>query len=200
MALIFASVWSLNAQGIGIRGGYGFSGLNGEAAYDTGIRGKSGFYVGGFFEIPILSFLAIQPEVVFAKQGAKWLYTESGNTNSAKFNMNYINVPVLAKLKVGNLGFLGGAQLGYLVNTPYVAFIDNGKTVSMNKDDFARFDFGIAAGIEFKITQNILMDIRFYQGLTNTFDTNNASLRSLNISDNNDFKNVSFTAGLGIMF
>lgn len=120
------SIWGANAQSFGVRGGGVLSGLNGETINESDMKAKGGFYVGAFVEIPIGTMFALQPEVIYSQQGAKWKFDAFGESHSATLNMNYINVPVMFKVKLGNLALLGGAQLGFLVSDPSINQTFNG--------------------------------------------------------------------------
>ena len=106
----------------------------------------------------------------------------------------------MARLKIGNLGILAGVQGGILVNKPSLENTFNGRTVKLDRSDFAKFDFGAVVGAEFNVTDHFLIDIRFNQGLVNALNFSNSSVRNLNISSNNNFLNVSYTLGVGYRF
>src|SRR6478752_6938197 len=74
---------------------------------------KVGFHLGGLAHIHITPQFALQPEVVYSSQGAK--YTISNGEH--QLNLNYINIPVLLQYMFGN-GFRlqTGPQLGFLVD------------------------------------------------------------------------------------
>jgi len=198
MAVLLFSTLGLSAQSFGIKGGIGYSTLNGGKMNGAEMKGRGSFYAGAFIELPMTSFLALQPEVIYSQQGTKWEATHLGQTVSLQLKTSYINVPVMAKLKLGNLSLMAGPQLGFLVGTPTQEIALNNNSVKLNKDTFASLDFGVGAGVEFLITKGVLLDLRYTHGLINTLDKNNSSLKQLQISDKNNFKNATLTLGLGL--
>lgn len=200
-AVVLFGIGAINAQSFGIKGGYNYATLSGDQAQNSEVKGKSGFYVGGFAEFEIGDIFAIQPEILYSQQGAKWETKGliSGKTYSAKLNMDYVNIPVLAKIKFGDVFSLqGGPQFGFLVNKPSVEVdtpILAGST-SIDKDAYATFDFGVAVGASFYI-KKFFIDLRYTHGLTNVFDKDNQSLKAAKIGEDNNFKNSYLSLGVG---
>ena len=188
-------------MGFGIRGGGSITGYNGktEANY-TNVKYKAGYYAGIFSDSQLLPFLDLRTELLFSSYGAKWEFTQGNEKYSSTLHTQYINLPILARLKIGNLGILAGVQGGILVNKPSLENTFNGRTVKLDRSDFAKFDFGAVVGAEFNVTDHFLIDIRFNQGLVNALNSSNSSVRNLNISSNNNFLNVSYTLGVGYRF
>ena len=186
------------AQSIGVRGGVGYSTLSGGKISGSEIKGRGGFYAGAFAELPILGVLAVQPEVSYSEQGARWSLDEGGKTNSVQLKTSYINVPLLAKVRIGNMALLVGPQLGILTGTPAHELSLSGTTVKLSRDTFAAFDFSLGAGLEFTVAKGLFLDLRYTHGLVNVLDKNNSSLRKLNISEKNNFRSSMLTLGLGI--
>jgi len=129
-----------NAQsGFGIKAGIGYN-TNGELKEffnETGTiidekgKGKSSYNVGVFGKIPINDVIAIQMEVVYTTKGAKLTYHNSNVDGTAKFNLNYIEVPILL---VVNFTPHINIHVG-----PYVAYLTDGKVT--NEGDVTLFDF-----------------------------------------------------------
>lgn len=102
---------------IGAKAGMNYYGLNLSSAgklasvnYNSGV----GFQVGGYALIKISKF-AIQPEIVYSRQGQ--YFTTSYNSNLAT-RLNYINIPVIVKYYlIGGLNVQAGPQLGILVGS-----------------------------------------------------------------------------------
>src|SRR5688572_9262472 len=98
----------------GIKAGYNAAIINN--TLNVGPNYKSDFHIGFFKEIRRNSF-AIQPEVVYSRQGCKTnyyghFYYNEGNT---KLNLSYLTVPVLIKGIIANkLSFYTGIQPGIL--------------------------------------------------------------------------------------
>ena len=198
IGVLLLSTLGLRAQSLGIKGGLGYSTLNGGKMSGADMKGRGTFYAGAFVELPMTFFLTLQPEVIYTEQGAKWEATYLGQKASLQLKTNYINIPVMAKLKLGLFSIMAGPQLGFLVGTPTQEISVGNSSVKLNKDSFASVDFGIAAGVEFLIIKGLFLDLRYTHGLINTLDRNNSSLRQLQISNKNNFKNATLTLGVGL--
>ncbi len=142
---------SLNAQTLkfGLKAGANFANLEG-----NNVEGSTytSFHFGALMEVKLLENLSIQPELVYSSQGTK--------IDEAAFddiNYNYITVPVLAKfyLTKNKLSFEAGPQFSFLVNEDVAAQFE-GET----------FDFGIAGGLGYNITEHFLLQARYIAGLT----------------------------------
>ena len=59
---------------------------------------RTGFVAGLSFNMPIQQMFSVEVDALFAQKGTKFTATESGFTDTAKVNLNYVDVPVLAKI------------------------------------------------------------------------------------------------------
>lgn len=202
-----SGIVGLNAQSmeslqLGVKAGYNYNTLRGKSAKDIDTKGSNGYYVGLFTEVPVNERFSIQPEVIYSAQGAKWESSGALGTHSVTLKSQYLNVPVLAKFYVADgfnlqlgpqVGFLTGAKmegegLGELAN-------DNKFNEKMGK-----VDFGLVFGAGYKTPVGLTIDARYNLGLTNVLDKDNESIKKMQVSENNDFKNGVFSVGVGYQF
>ncbi|MFY7666676.1 porin family protein [Flavobacterium sp.] len=150
--LAFSSFIQAQTLDFGVKGGANFSNVNGDNI-ESSIR--TSFYVGAFAEVSLFENLSIQPEVLYSSQGAS---VDSGDD----FNLDYINVPILAKFYLTSKTFSieVGPQFGLLVN-------DNVE----NQFETETFDFSAIAGLGYNITDNISAHARYVFGLTEASKT-----------------------------
>lgn len=157
----------------GVRGGVNFASFN-DASLD--VSGNTGFMGGFYVQYPIAnSPIVIQPEILYSQKGAE--YESQAGTVTA--NLNYIEIPVLAKFNY----VLDGPLTPYVAVGPYVGFlIDssteyNGQDVSEGLTDFKTVDFGVAvgAGINYK---RFNLGVRYDAGLTTISDADDASAKN----------------------
>lgn len=193
LACTIINVNQAQAQ-IGVKGGINMANL-----YDTDIDTESrvGLSAGLFTNISLPAIpLSIQPEVLYSQKGAKETDTFNGNEVTVKTMLDYIEVPVLAKLNFPTPGpvspnlFLG----------PYAAFNikaeaevegDGGGTIGGDiKDSVTDTDFGLVAGVGINVLSKFTFDVRYSAGFTPIDDTENGG--------NSKNSVISFTAGINL--
>lgn len=195
----------VRAQNFGVKAGYNYSTLSGETSSISTIEGLSGFYIGGLVELPISNMLSIQPELIFSRQGVdlrQGLKNLSIRTDTSEIRLDYLNIPIMAKVNLGPIFLEGGVQFGFLVNKPKVdSYIANVYLRNLlDKDSYNSFDFGVGAGLGVKLNQHFFVETRYTYSLTNVFDSNDKHFKSSLISDGDNFKNSVFSIGLGMKF
>ena len=207
--LIIMAVCGLSqvrGQDFGVKAGYNYSTFSGETSSLSTIEGLSGFYIGGLVELPISNVLSIQPELIFSRQGValRQGLEKSGiriEINNADIRLDYLNIPVMAKVNLGPLFLQGGVQFGFLVSKPKVNRLTNTSLFPLlDKDSYNSFDFGVGAGLGFNLNRRLFVEARYTHSLTNALDPNNNSLKNAHISDDNNFKNAVLSLGLGVKF
>ena len=183
---VFALVTVTAAQaqsGFGIRGGANLSNLEGDLKNQSLYENKFGFHAGVTLNVPILDdFFSIQPELLYSNKGFKNSdeeYTLPNQTTplyrrEGKVNYNYIDLPVLAKIKAGPIYFEAGPQASYLLSAKDETslYIDN-ELVSSNmtvidRDNMRKFELGYAAGVGFTTGNRFSIGVR-YNGSFNDF-------------------------------
>jgi hypothetical protein len=202
IALTFFGLTQANAQNFGFKGGYNYSSFNGDVAKDNTLKGLSGFYVGALLELPLGDVLSLQPEVIYSRQGAAWEQKNILGEFKKDLKLDYLNIPVMAKVNLGPLFLQGGVQFGFLVGKPEVSYTRGAQRVTekVDKDAYAAFDFGVGAGLGVNLSQHFFVEARYTHSLTNALDPNNNSLKNAHISDDNNFKNAVLSLGLGVKF
>ena len=195
----------VRAQNFGVKAGYNYSTLSGETSSISTIEGLSGFYIGGLVELPISNMLSIQPELIFSRQGVdlrQGLKNLSIRTDTSEIRLDYLNIPIMAKVNLCPIFLEGGVQFGFLVNKPKVdSYIANVYLRNLlDKDSYNFFDFGVGAGLGVKLNQHFFVETRYTYSLTNVFDPNDKHFKSSLISDGDNFKNSVFSIGLGMKF
>ncbi|GHA67828.1 porin family protein [Pontibacter akesuensis] len=136
---ILTTVIAAQAQGpkIGVRVGANYAGFSGDDA--DNLDRVFGFHAGLTSQFAITSdnFLAIQPEILFSQKGAE------DDDNNFKVKLNYIDVPVLARVNAGPLYFEAGPQVSFRLGGD----IESGNTTIDDLDFYKKTSFGYAAGV-----------------------------------------------------
>ncbi|MBA3900569.1 MAG: PorT family protein [Bacteroidetes bacterium] len=151
---------------IGIKGGLNLYNLHYK---NSSLDSKFGLHAGLLGHIHVTEKFSLQPEIVYSNQGAQ--YTK-GSMNS-RFNMNYVNVPLLFQYMFGS-GFRlqAGPQLGLLVkaNSRY----NNEVTVNQT-DNFKTIDTAISLGAGYIAKSGLGVDFRYNHGLSNIHKSSNSA-------------------------
>jgi hypothetical protein len=139
---------------IGVKGGLNVSNVGGSDVEDN--KAKLGFHLGGLVNVPVTQSFSVQPELVFSAQGVKF-------DGDAKVNMNYLNIPILAKYTTQS-GFFAetGPQLGFLLSAKNKV---DGESTNV-KDYFKKTDFSWALGVGYQSQSKIGVNARFNFGLS----------------------------------
>ncbi|ALI99302.1 porin family protein [Rufibacter tibetensis] len=180
--LFVAVVASYAAQAqssFGIKGGLNYSNLSGDLQNEERFNNKIGFNAGVYFNAPIAGdFFSIQPEVLYSNKGYKYddkvettlLGTEYRYEGTSNFN--YIDVPVLARVKASSFFFEAGPQVSYLVSVnDKTKQYRNGqledRTVSeRSKSGYSDFEVGYAAGLGFATANGFSLGLRYNGAFT----------------------------------
>ncbi len=171
---------SAHAQGLrfGLKAGANLSNLSGSLTNQDKYKNKFGFEGGVLLNAGIVEdLLSIQPEVLFSQKGYKYgdnSYTVAGNTlkYSGNRTYNYLDVPVLLKVKAAGLFFEAGPQYSYLLSVrDNSAVTSNGSPVtssasSQNLDNVNRNEIGYAAGLGFEAASGVFLDVRYNGSFT----------------------------------
>ncbi len=166
----------------------------------------TGFQAGLAFDLGLSEFFTIQPEVLYIQKGGKSTYQlNEDNKIVSRLYYNYVEVPVLAKLK-----FFSESGKGlYILAGPFVGLALSGKvkttttllgdtTTEEDKFEFdnddkgerqRRTDWGVSFGGGLKFG-HVFLDARYNLGVNNLLD---------NDADNqNDDKPYRRTRGIGV--
>jgi hypothetical protein len=156
--------------GVGLKGGFALS------KFTTNETEAPDFMnlpapVGGLFFSFGLGPLSIQPEILYARMGAK----AEMEGAVLKYQLDYVYAPVLLKMKVIPAGpvrpvIFAGGYYSYLLNAKGVLTYEGGSEEGDVDDMFKKSDYGVVGGVglEFKLP-GILFTIegRYNYGLAN---------------------------------
>ena len=160
-----------NAQAafrLGVKGGLNFANFNSD--FDT--DAKTGYHAGAFATFKFTK-LAIQPEVIFSKQGAKL----DINGSELESNYSYINIPVMAKLYLlGGLNLQAGPQFGFLASAEQVY---EGIEEDV-KDQLKGSEISLGLGAGWDLPFGLTVDARYNLGLSDINDSDDSSAEAKN--------------------
>lgn len=159
MLLISSSAFALDGVEWGVKGGLNLAKIT---KTDDG-KIKPSIYIGGFATYKFNDIVAIQPELIYSRQGVT---TKQGGVKY-QYRINYINLPILAKLYVlENLTVDLGPQFGFVLNSK-INRKSGGTSVKTSASDMVKkFDVSFAMGVTYTVIGNIDLSFRYNLGLT----------------------------------
>lgn len=151
-----------------------------------------GWNVGLVTEINVGNYFALQPEVNWVQKGFTWNESVGiplGNVEiplgaAATFRTNYLEVPLLVKLKLGNERIQGyvaaGPSFGYAMNAKIITrprlffeFDPIETKVNLDNLNYERFDLSATGGLGIQVNfhgASIFADARYTHGFTELYD------------------------------
>ena len=178
---LLALAFRLPAQIIpGLKGGLNLASMAQENAPDVqyAVAGAGGLT----FDLNLWNHFTLQPELLFIQKGSKTRYEVLGLNFEQIITLNYLEIPVLAKVRFGNYGEDEDFGL-YAAIGPWAGFALNGKSRTTQflsngirgdstveefrfdaSDNRKRFDYGACAAFGMVINR-ILLEGRYNYGL-----------------------------------
>jgi hypothetical protein len=188
--ILFLQGFAVSAQ-VSIKGGVNLASIAEEAVEESFAEqsGKSvvGFQAGLTFDLATESAFSLQPEILYIQKGGIVRYGFNDNNKvESRYYYNYVEVPLLAKVKLYKAERNAGV---YLIAGPYAGLAVSGKVkstvtilgfsttseekLSFNNDDpddrNRRLDWGFSFGGGLKFGQAYL-DLRYNLGINNLLD------------------------------
>lgn len=172
LSALFLSVFALSSAQIkssfGVKAGVNFSTLYAEDVDDKNMLVN--INVGIVAVIPLTDFLGFQPEILYSGKGAELKYSNILVEGKAKFNLAYIEVPLLLRMNLSeNFSVQAGPYIAYLINANIQNETNNelfDSETELDTSDFTKFDYGLAGGLEFDFSP-IAVGARYSYGMAN---------------------------------
>lgn len=160
----------------GLKAGGNMANLTGaevDAVSDT-LKTKVGFVGGVFLAINLGKAVTIQSEVLYTMKGATYEFVELDETYSGKLYGDYIEIPLLLKIKFP----LGGIQ-PFVFAGPSVGFklgekiTFEGETIELPEGEsfFENNDYGAIFGAGLGLGRKLHLDVRYSLGLQKVIAT-----------------------------
>ena len=206
--LATAAVSSAQAQSIrlGLRAGANYSNLAGDVQNQGTYNNKVGFLGGVMLNVPLLQdgFLSLQPEILYSQKGFENKPTEytgllgGKQKREGQVNYNYLDVPVLLKVRASGLIFEAGPQYSYLLSannqtkTTTIPAIGSPSTAeTQNKTDISglnRNELGYLAGVGYEAENGLSLSLRYTGAFSDFVKSDNSTYF------NGDLKNARHSA------
>jgi len=156
----------------GIKGGLNVSNFYSEDITDKDAR--LGFHVGLYGQLFSSEAFALQPELHYSTRGME-VIRDGAIDQKTRFNLNYLDVPVVAVFKLGRAVELhAGAYGSYLLAANIKSEGDLGDTFDqLDRDNFNNFDYGLTGGLGFNFGA-VQLGARYNLGLQEIAKSNGA--------------------------
>lgn len=168
-AFVMVTVVAAQAQPrFGVRAGANYSGISGDNV--DNLERMFGFHAGVTSQYYVTpdTFLTLHPEILYSQKGAE--YEETG----FKVELDYIDVPVLARINAGPLYFEGGPQLSVRIKDEIIS--DKDDPVYLYKPDqlLRRTSFSYVAGVGLTATPlGLSIGVRYNGEVSNINNNDN---------------------------
>lgn len=192
VVLTVGAIVSSNAQSdsklvqIGAKGGVNFATVAGDG-FDSP-DSRTSFNAGLVAEVPYSERFSLQAEVFYSGQGFKIDGMEGLNVSDIEYQLDYIQVPLLAKIYlIEGLNVYAGPQIGFKVNEKVdyeSGEIDLDDSPLSSAQDF---DFSGTVGAGYKFDNGFFIDARYNYGFSDL------------VKDRSSHNSV-VQAGVGLMF
>jgi len=178
----------------GIKAGANMAKPTGADVNDIGdtLKTKVGFVGGIFIAFNLSKSFSIQTEVLYTMKGATFEYVDIDETVEETLYGDYIEIPLLFKLKLGS----GGLQ-PFIFAGPYVGFKLSeklevmGEPMPTEEAILKNNDYGAIFGAGLQLGRGFHVDARYSMGLQKILDSGIESI---------DFKNGVWSATVGFAF
>ena len=205
-----AAVSSAQAQDVrlGFRAGANYSNLAGNIKNQETYNNKVGFLGGVLLNVPLIQdgFLSLQPEILYSQKGFENKPTEYSilgvpgtmQKREGQVNYNYLDVPLLLKVRASGLVFEAGPQYSYLLSannqtktTTIPAFGSPTTSETQNKSDISglnRNELGYLAGVGYEAENGLSLNLRYTGAFSDFVKSDNSTYF------NGDLKNARHSA------
>ncbi len=176
-ALMSVTAFSQARIDIGIKGGLNFASLNTSATVGQTYSNRTGYHVGAYAMFK-LTKIAIQPEIVFSKQGQTYTTPSISNGTS---NFDYINIPIMIKFYLlEGLNLQAGPQFGFLASSSGYVYntATNNVTVQSLTSLVKSSDVSLAVGAGWDLIFGLNITARYNLGLSDINKITGASAPS----------------------
>jgi len=150
---------------LGLKGGLNFASLSTSATAQQNYGNRTGYHFGAYAMLKITKF-AIQPEIVFSRQGQTYSIPSYSNLKS---NFDYINIPIMIKFYLAaGLNLQAGPQFGFLASSSGDVYnTATGKITSQSLTTLVKSsDVSLAVGAGWDLPFGLNFTARYNIGLS----------------------------------
>ncbi len=183
------TAWSQSTASFGVKAGLSSSSMRGDAVNNLNnlldfadgmitTHNRTGFFVGGYANIPLSEQISLEPGLYYSQKGyelrgelgLKGVEFLGANAKST-LQSDYIDVPVLLKADLGGLQLFAGPQFSYLTQSQLktsagVLGFNVFNNTTDATDQFNRWDMGVTAGVGYQFKGGFNVSAAYDYGLS----------------------------------
>jgi len=158
----------------GLKFGANMAQITGADAQDLAgtLSSKVGFTGGIFLAFNLGKVVTIQWEALYTMKGSSFEYTDLGDTYTGKLYGDYIEIPLLLKIKIPlpviQPFVFAGPSVGFKLSEKLVV---EGEDAPLDEVLFKNNDYGAIFGAGFNLGRSFMIDVRYSLGLQKVIDT-----------------------------
>ncbi|WP_161890691.1 porin family protein [Pontibacter russatus] len=160
------------SQTLGIKGGATYYTFSGSGARDY--EHRLGYTAGIMVQQHINDLVGVQVEALYTSKGGKIEYSSGNDEVQGSHRLNYLDVPLLLHLSSSGLFFDLGPQVSFITKGRHVREVTSGTTTTTTKSDITdqpySIDFGYVAGLGYRASSGIGLELRYNGGLKKVDD------------------------------
>jgi hypothetical protein len=158
------------------------------------LKNKVGFTGGIFLAFNMGRVVTIQWEALYTMKGASFNYTDLEDTYTEKLFGDYIEIPLLLKLRIPTPGIqpfiFAGPSVGFKLHEKLQV---NGEDIPLEEKLLKNNDYGGIFGAGLNLGHSFMLDVRYSMGLQKVISTIEGETQL-------DVKNGVWSATIGIAF
>lgn len=164
LLLILFSAFSSKSQNINIGAS---AGINASQVSGDGYGGfrKAGLLIGLYSDFDISPLLNFQFELNYSEKGSRRNpKTSEGDTDFFLLRMDYVEIPVMLRIKKERFTYEAGFYYSQLVNS-YLEDENGPFEIPPETNQLNEYDLGVLIGINFNFTEHLIMNWRYSNSL-----------------------------------
>lgn len=186
---------------IGLKGGLNFASLNTNSSIKSNYGNRTGYH-GGAYVMFKFTKVAIQPEIIFSRQGQTFTF----NSKDYNSNYDYVNIPIMLKFYLAaGFNLQAGPQFGFLASSKGAVinnFNSSNPSVSTGQDlkNFMKSsDVSIGVGFGWDLPLGLNVGARYNIGLSdiNKYSGNQAPPNQVSSLGTSQAKNQVIQVSVG---
>jgi hypothetical protein len=157
---------------VGLKGGLNYTNVAGNLRQEEVYGNKVAVHGGITTNIGLVGdLLSLQPELLYSQKGYAYLNEKAvidglKHQQVGKRNYNYVDLPVVLKLKARGFFVEAGPQIGYLVGVydkkeKEVNNIEDQDLQRMSKDGMPEWEAGYVAGLGYQANNGLSLGLRY---------------------------------------